>query len=146
MHTGDFKIDFTPAIDAPADLTRISEIGRRGITMLLSDSTGSSRKGFSMSEKNVGEALEKIVSEHTRGRLIIASFSSWISRIQQLIDICDKHGKYIFLSGRSMVENVAIAKELGYLKVKEHIMKKMTPKNTEGIPPHKQVIITTGSQ
>ncbi|MDD3145538.1 MAG: ribonuclease J, partial [Candidatus Gracilibacteria bacterium] len=146
VHTGDFKIDFTPAIDTPADLDRISEIGERGISVLMSDSTGSTRKGFSMSEKNVGEELEKIVSNHHKGRLIIATFSSWISRVQQLIDIAEKHEKTIFLSGRSMVENVAIAKELGYINIKPGIVKKMTPKNTEGIPPHKQIIITTGSQ
>jgi ribonuclease J len=109
----------------------------------MSDSTGSLRKGFSMSEKDVGETLEKIVKNHTKGRLIIATFSSWISRVQQLIDICDRHGKTIFLSGRSMLENVNIAKELGYLKMKPGIVKKMTPKATQGIPPHKQVIITT---
>jgi ribonuclease J len=77
---------------------------------------------------------------------VIAAFSSWISRVQQLVDICDKYGKTIFLSGRSMIENVAIAKELGYLKVKQGTIRKMTPKATEGIAPHKQVIITTGSQ
>ncbi len=146
VHTWDFKIDHTPAIDKPADLDRISEIGKRWISMLLSDSTGSIRKWFSMSEKNVWEELEKIVSNHTRGRLIIATFSSWISRIQQLIDICEKHDKTIFLSGRSMVENVNIAKELWYLNIKQGIVKKMTPKNTEWIAPHKQIIITTGSQ
>lgn len=146
VHTGDFKIDFTPAIDEPADLSRIGEIGSRGITMLMSDSTGSVRKGFSKSEKDVGEALEEIVKHHHKGRLIIAAFSSWISRVQQLVDICDKYDKTIFLSGRSMVENVQIAKDLGYLKIKPGIMKKMTPKSTQGIPPHKQVIITTGSQ
>lgn len=146
VHTGDFKIDFTPAIDEPADLSRIWEIWARGINLFMSDSTGSLRKGFSMSEKDVGEALEKIVKNHTKGRLIIATFSSWISRVQQLIDICDRHGKTIFLSGRSMLENVNIAKELGYLKMKPGIVKKMTPKATQGIPPHKQVIITTWSQ
>lgn len=146
VHTGDFKIDFTPAIDEPADLSRIGEIGSRGITMLMSDSTGSVRKGFSKSEKDVGEALEEIVKHHHKGRLIIAAFSSWISRVQQLVDICDRYDKTIFLSGRSMVENVQIAKDLGYLKIKPGIMKKMTPKATQGIPPHKQVIITTGSQ
>ncbi|NVP17774.1 ribonuclease J [Candidatus Gracilibacteria bacterium] len=146
VHTGDFKIDFTPAIDTPADLDRIAEIGSRGISLLMSDSTGSTRKGFSMSEKNVGEELEKIVSNHHKGRLIIATFSSWISRVQQLIDIAEKYDKTIFLSGKSMVENVAIAKELGYLNIKPGIVKKMTPKNTEGIAPHKQIIITTGSQ
>jgi len=78
--------------------------------------------------------------------LIIATFSSWISRIQQLVDICAKYDKTIFLSGRSMIENVAIAQELGYLNIKQGIIKKMTPKNTEGIAPHKQIIVTTGSQ
>ena len=146
VHTWDFKIDHTPAIDKPADLDRIGKIWERGISLFLSDSTGSTRKGFSMSEKNVWEELEKIVSNHTKGRLLIATFSSWISRIQQLVDICEKYDKTIFLSGRSMIENVAIAKELGYLKMKPGIVKKMTPKNTEWIAPHKQIIITTGSQ
>ncbi|NDK08414.1 RNase J family beta-CASP ribonuclease [Candidatus Gracilibacteria bacterium] len=146
VHTGDFKIDFTPAIDKPADLSRIGEIGRRGITLLLSDSTGSIRKGFSKSEKDIGESLEKIIANHTKGRLIIATFSSWISRVQQLINICDKHGKQIFVSGRSMVENIAIAKELGYLKMKPGAIKKMSPKVIEEVALHNQVIVTTGSQ
>ncbi len=146
VHTWDFKIDHTPAIDKPADLDRLKAIWDRGISLFMSDSTGSTRKGFSMSEKNVWEELERIVSNHTRGRLIIATFSSWISRIQQLVDICEKYDKTIFLSGRSMIENVAIAKELGYLSIKQGIIKKMTPKNTEGIAPHKQIIVTTGSQ
>ncbi|MDD3303167.1 MAG: ribonuclease J [Candidatus Gracilibacteria bacterium] len=146
VHTGDFKIDFTPAIDKPADLSRIGEIGRRGITLLMSDSTGSIRKGFSKSEKDIGESLEKIIANHTKGRLIIATFSSWISRIQQLINICDKQGKQIFVSGRSMVENIAIAKELGYLKMKPGAIKKMSPKVIEEVPLSKQVIVTTGSQ
>ncbi len=146
VHTWDFKIDFTPAIDSPADLDRIAEIGERGISLLMSDSTWSIRKGFSMSEKNVWEELEKIVSNHHKWRLIIATFSSWISRVQQLIDIAEKYDKVIFLSGRSMVENVAIAKELGYLTMKPGIVRKMTPKNTDWIQPHKQIIITTWSQ
>ncbi len=146
VHTWDFKIDFTPAIDEPADLDRISEIWERWISLLMSDSTGSIRKGFSMSEKNVWEELEKIVSNHHKGRLIIATFSSWISRVQQLINIAEKYDKTIFLSGRSMVENVAIAKELGYLNIKPGIVRKMTPKNTDWVLPHKQIIITTWSQ
>lgn len=146
VHTWDFKIDFTPAIDKPADLSRIWAIWRRWITMFLSDSTGSTRKWFSKSEKDVWETLDKIVKNHTKWRLIIATFSSWISRIQQLIDICDTYWKTIFLSWRSMVENVAIAKELGYLKIKPHVVKKMSPKATQWIAPHNQVIITTWSQ
>lgn len=146
VHTWDFKIDFSPAIDEPADLDRIAEIWKRWISLLMSDSTGSIRRWFSMSEKNVWEELEKIVVWNTKWRLIIATFSSWISRVQQLIDIAAKHDKTIFLSGRSMVENVAIAKDLGYIKLKPGIVKKMTQKNTDGIPAHKQIIITTGSQ
>jgi len=136
----------TPAIDTPADLERYEGFGKRWVSMLLSDSTWSIRKWFSMSEKNVWEALDELVANHKKWRLIIATFSSWISRIQQLIDSAEKHGKYIFLSGRSMVENIAIAKELGYLRYKDWIVKKMTPKSTEWILPHNQIIITTWSQ
>ncbi len=146
VHTWDFKIDMTPRLDQPADFERYEKIGNRGISMLLADSTGSTTKGFSMSEKQVGEELEKIVSEHTKGRLIIAAFSSWISRVQQLIDIAEKYEKYIFLSGRSMVENIAIAQKLGYITMKPWTMKKLTAKNAETVPYDKQIIITTGSQ
>ena len=146
VHTGDFKIDHTPRLDKPADFERYEEIGKRGITMLLSDSTGSTTKWFSWSEKEVGDTLEKIVSEWTGGRLIIAAFSSWISRVQQLVDIAEKHWKYIFLSGRSMVENIAIAQKLGYITMKPGTIKKLTVKNTESLPANKQIIITTWSQ
>ena len=146
IHTWDFKIDNTPVIDEPANLERLKKFWESWVTLLLSDSTWSTRKGFSMSEKNVWETLEKIVANHNRWRLIIAAFSSWISRVQQLIDICDKYWKTIFLSWKSMVENVNIAKDLWYLKLKPWIIKKMTQKNTEWILPHKQVIITTWSQ
>lgn len=146
VHTWDFKIDFTPAIDAPANLDRINEIWTRWISLLLSDSTGSIRKWFSMSEKNVWEELEKIVVNHHKWRLIITIFSSWISRVQQLIDIAEKYWKTIFLSGRSMVENVEVAKELWYLKIPQWIVKKMSTKTTEWVLPHNQIIITTWSQ
>jgi len=146
VHTWDFKIDHTPVIDKPADLNRITDIWKRWVTLLLSDSTGATRKWFSMSEKNVWEALDKMVREHHKWRLIIAAFASWISRVQQLADICEKYQKTIFLSWRSMIENVEIAKKLGYLKIKPGIIKKMTTKTTQWILPHKQVIITTWSQ
>jgi len=99
-----------------------------------------------MSEKEVGDELEKIVKEHTGGRLVIAAFSSWISRVQQLVDIAEKYDKYIYLCGRSMVENIAIAQKLGYITMKPGTIKKLTPKNTAGTAPEKQIIITTGSQ
>ena len=146
FHTWDFKIDHSPEIDQPADIERFKAFGDRWVTMLLSDSTGSIRKGHTVSESVVWEALDKIVWEHNEWRLIIATFSSWISRVQQLINSAEKFDKTIFLSGRSMIENIAIAKELWYLKMKKDTMKKMTPKNTEGVPINKQIIITTGSQ
>jgi ribonuclease J len=146
VHTGDFKIDHTPRLDKPADFERYEKIGNKGVTMLLSDSTGSTTKGFSMSEKEVGDELEKIVSEHTGGRLIIAAFSSWISRVQQLVDIAEKHDKYIYLSGRSMTENIAISQKLGYITMKPGTIKKLTAKNTSQTQADKQIIITTWSQ
>lgn len=146
VHTWDFKIDFAPEIDKPADLARVWEYGRKWITLFLSDSTGSTRKGFSTSEKEIWATLEKIIAHHTKWRLIITIFSSWISRVQQIIKACEAYDKYVFLSGRSMVENVAISKELWYLKAKPGVIKKMSPKTTEWIPLEKQVIITTWSQ
>jgi len=146
FHTWDFKIDHTPELDQPADIERFRRFGDRWVTMLLSDSTGSIRKGHTTSEKEVGESLDKIVANHNSWRLIIATFSSWISRIQQLVNSAEKYWKTIFLSGRSMVENISIATELGYLKYKQGTIKKMTPKNTEGVPVTNQIIITTGSQ
>lgn len=146
VHTWDFKIDYTPEIDDPANLERIAEIGSRGITLFLSDSTWSVRKWHSMSEKNVWEALDEIIKNHREWRLIIAAFSSWISRVQQIIKSSEKYGKTIFLSGRSMVENIEIARKLGYIKCKPDTLKKMTPKNTQGIAPKDQIILTTWSQ
>jgi len=146
LHTWDFKIDFYPAIDKPADLERIADYWKKWVSLLLSDSTWSIRKWFSKSEKDVWETLDNIVKNHHKWRLIIATFSSWISRVQQLIDSAEKHWKTIFLSWRSMVENINIAKELWYIKIKQWIVKKMNIKNTEWILPHNQIIITTWSQ
>lgn len=145
-HTWDFKIDFAPEIDKPADLWKIWEIGSRWITLFLSDSTASTRKWFSTSEKEIWRTLEQIITHHTSGRLIITIFSSWISRVQQIINACEMNDKYLFLSWRSMLENINIAKDLWYLKVKPGRIKKMTAKTTEWIPLEKQVIVTTWSQ
>lgn len=146
VHTWDFKIDFAPEIDKPADLSRIWEYWTKWVTLFLSDSTWSTRKWFSTSEKHIWDTLERIIANHKKWRLIITIFSSWISRVQQIINACESHDKYVFLSGRSMVENVAISKELWYIKAKPGTIKKMSPKTTEWIPLEKQVIITTWSQ
>jgi len=146
VHTWDFKIDFAPEIDKPADLSRIWAYWREWVTLLLSDSTWSTRKWFSISEKEIWETLEKIIAHHSKWRLIIAMFSSWISRVQQIIKSCEKYDKSLFLSGRSISENIEISKELWYIKVKQGTIKKMSPKTTAWIPLEKQVIITTWSQ
>ena len=146
IHTWDFKIDFAPEIDKPADLSRIWEYWRKWVTLFLSDSTWSTRKWFSTSEKQIWDTLERIISGHKKGRLIITIFSSWISRVQQIINACESHNKTVFLSGRSMVENIAISKELWYIKAKPGTIRKMSQKTTEWIPLEKQIIITTWSQ
>lgn len=146
VHTWDFKIDFTPAIDKPADLARIWEIWRRWVNLLLSDSTGSIRKWFSTSESVIWDNLDRIIAWHKSWRLIITIFSSWISRMQQIINSCEKHNKFLFLSWRSIVENIAIAKELWYIHYKPATVRKLSPKTAEWIPASDQVIITTWSQ
>lgn len=146
VHTWDFKFDFTPAVDKPADLARMGRIGQRGLSILMSDSTNATKKWFTKSEKDIGVSLDHLIEKHTEWRMVIATFSSLIGRIQQIVEACEKHGKYVFLSGRSMVENVRIAKDLWFIKASAGTIKKMTWKATEGIPLNKQVIITTGSQ
>ena len=146
IHTWDFKIDFTPAVDKPADLARIWRIWNRWINLLLSDSTNATKKWFTKSEKEIWESLDHLIEKHRKWRMIIATFSSLIWRIQQIVEACEKHWKYVFLSGRSMVENVRIAKETGFIKAKAGTIKKMTAKTTQWIPEDKQVIITTWSQ
>ncbi len=146
VHTWDFKLDFAPEIDKPADLSRIWGYWKEWVTLLLSDSTWSTKKWFSISEKEIWDTLEKIIAHHTKWRLIIAMFSSWISRVQQIIKACEKYDKTVFLSWRSISENVEISKELWYLHAKPGTIKKMSPKTTSWIPAEKQVIITTWSQ
>lgn len=146
VHTWDFKFDFTPAVDKPADLARIGRIGSRGVTVLMSDSTNATKKWFTKSEKEIGISLEHLIEKGVEGRMIIATFSSLVWRIQQIVEACERHNKTVFLSGRSMVENVRIARDLGFVKSSQSTIKKMTGKATEGIPLNKQVIITTGSQ
>ncbi len=146
VHTWDFKFDFTPAVDKPADLARMGRIGQRWVSILMSDSTNATKKWFTKSEKEIGDSLDHLIEKHREGRMIIATFSSLIWRIHQIVEACEKHNKYVFLSGRSMVENVRIAKDLWFIKASAGTIKKMTGKATEGIPYNKQVIITTGSQ
>lgn len=144
VHTGDFKFDYSPAMDEPADLQRIAEIGREGVDVLLIDSTSSTKPGFCKSEKEIGDNIEDIVSK-TKGRLIIASFASLIGRVNQICNFASKYNRKVFLSGRSMIENMKIAEELGYTTYPKGVVKKIGPQ-ADKLPPSQVIIVTTGAQ
>jgi len=144
VHTGDFKFDHAPAIDKPADMQRISELGRRGVDVLMIDSTNAAKPGFCRSEKNIAENLEDVISK-TKGRLIIASFSSLIGRINQIVNIASKYNRKVFLSGRSMIENMKLAENLGYTTYPKGTVRKIGPHATS-LPPSQTIILTTGAQ
>ncbi|MDD2566255.1 MAG: ribonuclease J [Candidatus Gracilibacteria bacterium] len=144
VYTGDFKFDFTPSIDKPADLSKIAEIGARGIDLLMSDSTNSLKEGFTQTEADIGVELHKIISE-SQGRIVIATFASLIGRIHQIIESAEKTGRTVFLNGRSMVENVRIGRELGYIKCNPNTIRRLT-NAIDSVPDNKTIILTTGSQ
>jgi len=147
VHTGDFKFDPTPADDLPAELDRIKAIGKKQgferVDVLFSDSTNALKVGRTISEKIIGESLDRVIADAS-GRIIIASFSSLIGRVQQILNSAQRHGRVVALSGRSMENNVGIARELGYLKVPRELIKSI--KEVTKLPANKILIITTGSQ
>jgi ribonuclease J len=143
IHSGDFKIDYTPVTGNPTDLSRLAQVGSQGVLLLMSDSTYAELQGYTPSEKVVGEALERIMME-APGRVIIATFSSLISRIQQIIDAAAKHNRRVFIIGRNMSDIVRMALDMGYLKSPDSVLAKMDElRNT---PHDRTVLITTGSQ
>jgi ribonuclease J len=144
VHTGDFKFDFNPADGVRADFGKLAEIGSKGIDVLFADSTNAQKPGFCVSESVVAKTLERVI-RRTKGRLIIASFSSLIGRLQQIIDYATLYGRQIFVSGRSMIQNLEIASKLGYVKVPRGILKRMSNK-VDDLPPEKVLILSTGSQ
>lgn len=143
IHSGDFKIDHTPVSGKPTDLSRLAQLGAQGVLLLLSDSTYAELPGYTPSEQVVGESLEHFIA-NAPGRVIVTTFSSLISRIQQVIDAAAKHGRKVFVVGRSMTETVKICMELGYLKAPENIIGRI--EDVRGLPANRIVIITTGSQ
>jgi ribonuclease J len=143
IHSGDFKIDHTPVSGKPTDLSRLAQLGAQGVLLLLSDSTYAELPGYTPSEQTVGESLEHFIA-NAPGRVIVTTFSSLISRIQQVIDAAAKHGRRVFVVGRSMTETVRISIELGYLNVPDNIIGRI--EDIRGLPSNKIVIITTGSQ
>lgn len=143
LFTGDFKFDYTPVNDEPADLNLIAMFGARGVLALLSDSTDATNPGHQISEKVVGEELKQVVEEAT-GRVIIGTFSSLLTRIQQLITIAEHVGRRVLLLGRSLNSNVEISKELGYMKIKPGTI--VEEHDFRRLPPEKAMVICTGAQ
>ena len=144
VHTGDFKVDYTPVFGDAIDLQRFAEIGKKGVLALMSDSTNAERKGFTPSEKTEGKAFDQIFTEHQDTRLIIATFASNVDRVQQIINSAYKYGRKVVVEGRSMVNIISTASELGYLNVPENTLIEID--QMRNYPPEKMVLITTGSQ
>ena len=144
VHTGDFKVDYTPVFGDAIDLQRFAEIGKKGVLALMSDSTNAERKGFTKSERTVGITFDHIFAEHQNTRLIIATFASNVDRVQQIINSAYKYGRKVVVEGRSMVNIISTASELGYLNVPENTLIEID--QMKNYPPEKMVLITTGSQ
>ncbi len=144
VHTGDFKIDYTPVFGDPIDLTRFAELGKQGVLALLCDSTNAERPGFTNSEKTVGRALDNIFSEHATSRILVATFSSNVDRVQQIINAASRYGRKVVLEGRSMVAIIKTAIDIGYVNIPEGVLIDISQIND--YPDEKTVIITTGSQ
>ena len=144
VHTGDFKVDYTPVYGDPIDLQRLGELGRQGVLALMCDSTNALSPGFTMSENTVGETFDNIFNDNKNRRLIVATFASNVDRVQQIINTAVKYGRKVCVEGRSMVNIIKVAGELDYLKIPDGViietdaMKKYTPEQI--------VLITTGSQ
>ena len=143
FHTGDFKFDHTPVMGDPPDLTRIAEIGREGVLLLFSDSTYADTTGYTPSERSVSETLDRIMG-NAEGRVIVATFASLISRVQQVIDAAMKHDRQVFITGRSMLDNAKMAIEQGYLDAPPDVLASLD--KMKKLPPERIAIITTGAQ
>ena len=143
IHTGDFKIDHTPVDGRTIDLTALAGYGAEGVLLLLSDSTYAEVPGYTPSEQVVGEALDRAIGE-APGRVLVATFASLVSRVQQVVDAAQRHGRKVSIVGRSMVETVNVASELGYLRLPPGILLPLNA--TRNLPPEQVVLMTTGSQ
>jgi ribonuclease J len=143
INSGDFKIDYTPVSGKGTDLSRLAQLGAQGVLLLLADSTYAELPGYTPSEKVVGESLEHVIA-NARGRVIVTTFSSLISRVQQVIDAAAKYHRRVFVVGRSMTDTTNIALELGYLNAPDGILGRI--EELKGLPNNKIVLVTTGSQ
>jgi ribonuclease J len=143
VHSGDFKFDYTPVDGKPTDFAKLAELGGRGVLVLLSDSTNAERPGFTPSERVINDAFEQVFQK-AEGRIIVGTFASLISRIQQVINSAIRHERKVAIAGHSMVENVRMAQELGYLSIPPDVLIKLD--DIGKLPQHKVVIIATGTQ
>ena len=143
LHTGDFKVDFTPIDGKLMDLGRIAELGNQGILALMSDSTNSERKGFTMSERSVGDVFDKLFLHCTK-RIVVATFASNVHRVQQIVNCAIKYGRKIAVCGRSMINMITTARELGFIECPENLF--IDIDMIKNYPDEQLVIITTGSQ
>ena len=144
VHTGDFKVDYTPVFGDAIDLQRFAELGKKGVLALMSDSTNAERPGFTMSERTVGKTFDHIFAEHRNTRIIIATFASNVDRVQQIINSAYKYDRKVVVEGRSMVNIIETASELGYLNIPDKTL--ITIDQLKNYPDEKTVLITTGSQ
>lgn len=144
VHTGDFKVDYTPVFGDVIDLPRLGEIGKKGVLALMCDSTNAERPGFTMSEKTVGKTFDNIFAEHKNSRIIVATFASNVDRVQQIINTACKFDRKVVVEGRSMVNIVSTASELGYLDLPENTL--IDIEHLKNYPDEQTVLITTGSQ
>ncbi|MBQ7065558.1 MAG: ribonuclease J [Lachnospiraceae bacterium] len=144
VHTGDFKVDYTPVFGDAIDLQRFGEIGKKGVLALMCDSTNAERPGFTQSEKTVGATFDHIFMDHKNTRIIIATFASNVDRVQQIINSAYKYGRKVVVEGRSMVNIIETASNLGYLKIPDNTL--IDIEQLKDYPDEKTVLITTGSQ
>lgn len=144
VHTGDFKIDYTPVFGDTTDLTRFGELGKKGVLALMADSTNVIKPGFTSSERTVGRTIDHIFAENTTRRIIIATFASNVDRVQQIINSANKYGRKVIIEGRSMVNIINTARELEYLQVPENTI--IDIEEMKNYTDSQLVLITTGSQ
>ncbi len=144
VHTGDFKVDYTPVFGDAIDLQRFAEIGKKGVLAMMSDSTNAEKPGYTSSERTVGVTFDHLFAEHVNSRIIVATFASNVDRVRQIISSAYKYGKKVVVEGRSMVNIIETASELGYLDIPQNTLIQID--ELTNYPPEKTVLITTGSQ
>ena len=144
VHTGDFKVDYTPVFGETIDLQKFGELGKKGVLALMCDSTNVMRPGYTMSERTVGKTFDNIFAENSKNRIIVATFASNVDRVQQIINSAQKYNRKVVIEGRSMVNIISTAAELGYISIPENIM--IDIEQMKNYTDDQLVLITTGSQ